>query len=120
MNVYIREVAIEMARRGVRSDIFTRRTDPDEPDVGELVPGVRVFSVPAGPLRPVHKDLLPRLVRRFTDAVDEIGHGGTVRRDPRALLVVRGRRLAPEETVGRPARRVVPHARARQGRREPW
>jgi D-inositol-3-phosphate glycosyltransferase len=72
MNVYIREVALEMARRGVRSDIFTRRTDPDEPEVQELVPGVRVFSVPAGPPRPVHKDLLPRLIRRFTYAVDEI------------------------------------------------
>ncbi len=73
MNVYIREVAIEMARRGVRSDIFTRRTSPDEPDVQELVPGVRVFAVTAGPARPVHKDVLPRLIRRFTDAVDEIG-----------------------------------------------
>jgi D-inositol-3-phosphate glycosyltransferase len=72
MNVYIREVAIEMARRGVRSDIFTRKTDPDEPHVQQLVPGVRVFAVPAGPARPVHKDLLPRLIRRFTDAVDEI------------------------------------------------
>lgn len=73
MNVYIREVAIEMARRGVRSDIFTRRTDPDEPDVSHLVPGVRVFSVPAGPPRAVHKDLLPRLIRRFTEAVGDIG-----------------------------------------------
>src|SRR5688572_547706 len=72
MNVYIREVAIEMARRGVRSDIYTRRTDTDEPEWRELVPGVRVFSVPAGPSRPVHKDVLPRLIRRFTDAVDEI------------------------------------------------
>jgi D-inositol-3-phosphate glycosyltransferase len=72
MNVYIREVAIEMAGRGVRSDVFTRRTDPDEPDVQQLVPGVRVFSVPAGPQRPVHKDVLPRLIRRFTDGVDEI------------------------------------------------
>lgn len=72
MNVYIREVASEMARRGVRSDIFTRRTDPDEPDVQELVGGARVFSVPAGPARPVHKEVLPRLIRRFTEVVDDI------------------------------------------------
>lgn len=72
MNVYIREVALEMARRGVSSDIFTRRTDPDEPDVQELAPGARVFSVPAGPPRAVHKDVLPRLIRRFTDGVDAI------------------------------------------------
>jgi D-inositol-3-phosphate glycosyltransferase len=73
MNVYIREVALEMARRGVRSDIFTRRTSPDEDDVTELVPGVRVISVHAGPQRPVHKDLLPRLARRFADGVASFG-----------------------------------------------
>jgi len=69
MNVYIREVAAEMSRRGVRSDIFTRRTDPDSPDVVEMFDGVRVIHVKAGPMRPVHKDLLPRLVRRFTEGV---------------------------------------------------
>ena len=73
MNVYIREVAEEMANRGVRSDIFTRRTDPDEPGVQELVPGVRVFTVGAGPARPVHKDRLPRLVRRFAESIADVG-----------------------------------------------
>ncbi|MEX2393875.1 MAG: glycosyltransferase, partial [Actinomycetota bacterium] len=75
MNVYIREVAIEMARRGVRSDIFTRRDDPDEPEVRELAPGVRVFSIKAGLARPVHKDLLPRLVKRFADEVADVVEG---------------------------------------------
>ncbi len=73
MNVYIREVAEEMASRGVRSDIFTRRTDPDEPGVVEMAEGVRVFSVRAGPERPVHKDRLPTLVRRFADSISEVG-----------------------------------------------
>jgi D-inositol-3-phosphate glycosyltransferase len=73
MNVYIREVAREMARRGVRSDIFTRRTDPDMPDIVEMYDGVRVINVKAGPVRPVHKDLLPRLVRRFTEGVVSFG-----------------------------------------------
>lgn len=73
MNVYIREVANEMARRGVRSDIFTRRTDPDEPGVVEAGDGVRVFSVRAGPERPVHKDRLPTLVRRFADSIADVG-----------------------------------------------
>lgn len=73
MNVYIREVAAEMARRGVRSDIFSRRTDPDEPGVQEVAPGVRVFSARAGPVRPVHKDRLPRLVRRFAESIADIG-----------------------------------------------
>ncbi len=73
MNVYIREVAKEMAKRGVRSDIFTRRADPDTPDVQELYEGVRVISIKAGPPRPVHKDVLPRLVRRFAEAVVPYG-----------------------------------------------
>jgi D-inositol-3-phosphate glycosyltransferase len=62
-----------MARRGVQSDIFTRRTDPGDPEVTELVPGVRVFAVHAGPPRPVHKELLPRLVRRFAEGVAPYG-----------------------------------------------
>lgn len=69
MNVYIREVAADMARRRVLSDVYTRRAAPDDHDVLPVDPGVRVFSVPAGPQRPVHKDLLPRLIGRFTDAV---------------------------------------------------
>jgi D-inositol-3-phosphate glycosyltransferase len=73
MNVYIREVAHEMARRGVRSDIFTRRTDPDAPDIVEVSDGIRVINIKAGPMRPVHKDLLPRLVRRFTEGVVPYG-----------------------------------------------
>ncbi len=73
MNVYIREVAEEMSQRGVRSDIFTRRTDPEEPGVQDMAPGVRVFAVNAGPARPVHKDRLPRLVRRFADQIAEVG-----------------------------------------------
>src|SRR5438309_4109029 len=73
MNVYIREVANEMARRGVVSDIFTRRTDPAEPEVTRVDEGVRVIAVPSGPLRPVHKEVLPRLVRRFAEGVAEYG-----------------------------------------------
>jgi D-inositol-3-phosphate glycosyltransferase len=73
MNVYIREVALEMARRGVQSDVFTRRTNPDEPEVTQLAPGVRVYAVHAGPQRPVHKELLPRLVRRFAEGVATYG-----------------------------------------------
>ncbi len=69
MNVYIREVAAEMARRGVRSDIFTRRTEPDTPDIVDIAPGVRVVQIRAGVPRPVHKDLQPRLVRRFAEEI---------------------------------------------------
>lgn len=71
MNVYIREVAAEMARRQVLSDIYTRRVSEDEPSARTVADGVRLFSVLAGPQRPVHKDRLPLLMPRFAEAVAE-------------------------------------------------
>jgi D-inositol-3-phosphate glycosyltransferase len=73
MNVYINEVAAEMARRGVQSDIFTRRTDTTTPDIVEVMDGVRVITIEAGPPRPVHKDVLRTYVRRFADGVSAHG-----------------------------------------------
>ena len=70
LNVYVRQVAEAMTARRVYTDVYTRRTSPDEPDVREVLPGVRVFSIDAGPPRPVHKDRLRRLVRRFVDGVE--------------------------------------------------
>ncbi|HVE91648.1 MAG TPA: glycosyltransferase [Actinomycetota bacterium] len=75
LNVYVRKVAAEMARRNVHSDIYTRRTSPDEPEVTTLAQGVRVISVTAGPQRPVHKDRLPRLVKRFAAEVERLSAG---------------------------------------------
>ena len=49
MNVYVRELSREMGRRGYLIDIFTRRVDPDGPDVVEAAPNVRVVNLRAGP-----------------------------------------------------------------------
>jgi D-inositol-3-phosphate glycosyltransferase len=69
MNIYIRKLAAELAQRNVCTDVFTRRTSPDEPEVQNVMPGVRVIAVQAGPPRAVHKERLPMLVRRFADAI---------------------------------------------------
>ncbi len=50
MNVYIRELSREMARRAHTMDIFTRRTDPSTPEVVALDERTRVIQVEAGPL----------------------------------------------------------------------
>jgi D-inositol-3-phosphate glycosyltransferase len=42
MNIYVVESAQRMAAMGVSVDIFTRRTDPDAPEIVEISPGVRV------------------------------------------------------------------------------
>ncbi|MDX1991458.1 MAG: glycosyltransferase [bacterium] len=56
MNVYIRELAQELGRRGIGVDIYTRRTAPGQPDVdtslGENVRVIHVFAGPAQPLDP--------------------------------------------------------------------
>ena len=48
MNIYVLESAQRMAAMGVGVDIFTRRTDPDAPDIVEISPGVRVRHFDCG------------------------------------------------------------------------
>ena len=69
MNVYVRQLAAALARRGVRCDIFTRADDAHQPRVVAVEPGLRVHHVPAGPLEPVAKEDLPDLVAAWTDGV---------------------------------------------------
>jgi D-inositol-3-phosphate glycosyltransferase len=62
LNVYVREVARRMAARGVIVDVFTRRTDPAQPDTVELAPGAFLHHLAVGPAAPVAKeDLTPLL-----------------------------------------------------------
>jgi D-inositol-3-phosphate glycosyltransferase len=59
-NIYVAETARHLAARGYVVDIFTRKDQPDLPDVVDWLPGVRVIHVPAGPAAFVRKeDLLP-------------------------------------------------------------
>lgn len=54
MNVYVRELCRGLGRLGVQTDIFTRRQDPNVPNVVELGAGSRVIHVDAG--APRHRD----------------------------------------------------------------
>jgi len=72
-NVYVANLARELALAGARIDIFTRRDAPGQRQLVPLCEGVRVVHVPAGPPRYVPKEqLLPwmshfaRFVTRFT------------------------------------------------------
>jgi glycosyltransferase involved in cell wall biosynthesis len=59
-NVYVAQVARELAALGDHVDVFTRRDDPDVPTVVDVGRDYRVIHVPAGPAAPVAKeDLLP-------------------------------------------------------------
>ncbi len=57
MNVYIRELAQELGKRGYHIDIFTRKSSFLEPDVDSSVsPNVRVIYLQAGPMTPLLPD----------------------------------------------------------------
>lgn len=59
-NVYVGNLARELARLGYQVDVFTRRDHGESPQVVEWHPGVRVMHVDAGPSRPLPKEqLLP-------------------------------------------------------------
>ena len=66
LNVYVVEVAKRLADRGVEVEIFTRAVSPDAPQVAELVPGVLVRHVPAGPFEELDKADLPAQLCQFT------------------------------------------------------
>ena len=54
MNVYVRELCRGLGRLGVATDVFTRRQDPDVPNIVELGEHSRVIHVDAG--APRHRD----------------------------------------------------------------
>jgi D-inositol-3-phosphate glycosyltransferase len=66
MNVYIEQVARRMAQRGVEVEIFTRATSSEQDPVVELVPGVLVRHVAAGPFGGLGKHDLPSMLCAFT------------------------------------------------------
>lgn len=66
LNVYVVEVAKLMAARGVEVDVFTRAVSRDAPPIAEIVPGVLVRHVPAGPFEDLDKADLPAQLCHFT------------------------------------------------------
>jgi D-inositol-3-phosphate glycosyltransferase len=56
MNVYVRELARTLGRRGWPVDIYTRAQDPQLPQVqDELGPNCRTINIPAGPMARVDR-----------------------------------------------------------------
>lgn len=61
-NVHVAALAAALARRGHDVAVYTRRDDPELPEQVEMLPGVRVVHVPAGPVQVLPKDhLLPHM-----------------------------------------------------------
>ena len=59
MNVYVVETAKRLANSGISVDIFTRATSASLPPRVEIVPGVEVHHITAGPYEGLTKEELP-------------------------------------------------------------
>jgi D-inositol-3-phosphate glycosyltransferase len=69
LNVYMVEVARQLARRGIEVEIFTRAVCRDTPPVVEMAPGVLVRHMVAGPFEELDKNSLPGQICPFTFGV---------------------------------------------------
>jgi D-inositol-3-phosphate glycosyltransferase len=69
MNVYIDQTARRLAARGVEVEIFTRATSSDQPPVVQMVPGVLVRHIVAGPFEGLDKEDLPGQLCSFAAGV---------------------------------------------------
>lgn len=70
MNVYIRELARDLAGRGIEVDVYTRQREHDHPEIQEIAPGARVIHIESGPVSYISKmDVYDRL-EEFTGGVD--------------------------------------------------
>ena len=80
MNVYVSQLARELAAQGSQVDIFTRTHDPDEPPITQLADGARVIHIDAGPVH-AQKDELPRYTRQFVDGAIAFQQSGRIKYD---------------------------------------
>lgn len=70
LNVYVAELSKRLGERGLGVDVFTRRCDPDIPDVVDINEHARVIQVSAGPVGEVAKEDLPHHLEEFTAAME--------------------------------------------------
>jgi D-inositol-3-phosphate glycosyltransferase len=70
MNVYVRELARELARMRMSADIFTRSQNPSIPRVVALADGVRVVHLAAGPEAPMARERMYDHLDAFVEGVD--------------------------------------------------
>ena len=68
-NVYVGQVASQLARLGHRVDVFTRRSRPDQLPVVPLAPNLRVVHVVAGPFEFIPKEKLLPLMDEFGERI---------------------------------------------------
>lgn len=72
LNVYVQELARGLVERGHVVDVFTRRADPDAPEIVSMAEdetAARLVHIEAGPAAPLSKEELPSHVEAFVRGV---------------------------------------------------
>jgi D-inositol-3-phosphate glycosyltransferase len=75
LNVYVRELARQLAARGCLVDIFTRSNSVDTPEVAEIEPGLRAIHLHAGPARYLAPENVYKHLDAFEKALFEFNEG---------------------------------------------
>ena len=70
MNVYVRESARALGRMGVLVDVFTRSQDPAIRRIVPLGENARVIHLPAGPERPMPREVVHQHLPEFVSGID--------------------------------------------------
>lgn len=82
MNVYVRDLALYLGRKGVQLDVFTRSQDEHVPHVlHDLGYGNRVAHIPAGPEYPLPKKQLAEYIPEFADRILEFSTSKNLKYD---------------------------------------
>ncbi|WP_047260489.1 D-inositol-3-phosphate glycosyltransferase [Corynebacterium uterequi] len=69
MNVYVLNVARQLARSGTEVDVFTRATRPSQGEIVAVEPGLRVINIVAGPYEGLDKEELPTQLAAFAGGI---------------------------------------------------
>lgn len=82
MNVYVRDLTIQLGRMGIHVDVFTRSQDEHVPHVmHDLGFGNRVVHVQAGPEVPLPKHQLVEYIPEFVDCIQKFAAEKDIRYD---------------------------------------
>ncbi len=82
MNVYVRDLALFLGRKGVQLDVFTRSQDEHVPHVlHDLGYGNRVAHIQAGPEHPLPKQELACFIPEFADKILEFAEKKNLKYD---------------------------------------
>src|SRR5437016_6018811 len=81
MNVYIRELARDLARRGIEVDVYTRQREHDHPTIQEIAPGGRVIHIESGPVTYLPKMEVYDRLDEFTAGVEAYARAHDLRYD---------------------------------------